>query len=47
MKITNALIYRKTRVAEADNYIWKFMGPYIEEHIGRTIRGVAQEYGEC
>lgn len=39
LKITNALIYRKTRVAEADNYIRKFMGPYIEEHIGRTIRG--------
>ena len=38
LKITNSLIYRKTKIAEADNYIRKFMGPYIEEHIGRIIR---------
>ena len=37
LKITNSRIYRKTRVYEADNYIRKFMGPYIEEHIGRYI----------
>jgi len=41
LKITNSLIYRKTKVAEADNYIRKFMGPYIEEHIGRVIRSNA------
>jgi hypothetical protein len=41
LKITNALIYRKTKIAEADNYIRKFMGPYIEEHIGRIIRSNA------
>ena len=41
LKITNSLIYRKTKIAEADNYIRKFMGPYIEEHIGRVIRSNA------
>ena len=38
LKITNSRIYRKTRVYEADNYIRKFMGPYIEEHIGNFIK---------
>ncbi len=38
LKITNLRIYRKTKVYEADNYIRKFMGPYIEEHIGNFIK---------
>jgi hypothetical protein len=38
LKITNSRIYRKTRVYEADNYIRKFMGPYLEEHISSFIK---------
>ena len=37
LKISNAIIYRKTNIYEADNYIRMFMGPYIEEHIGQYM----------
>ena len=38
LKITSGLLYRRTRVPEADNYIRKFMGPYLEQHLGNYIR---------